>query len=214
MADAILRIATHSGIGAVVGDYFDPAYGFAGHTFDDLGGGQPPDEVTVADLMAVTLLDISWSPRAVRLLLGEHRQRMSDLLRGIGDDIDLWDADDEKVAAADKAWDFLVDDLPYVGPVTAGKLLARKRPRLVPIYDQVIGRWLPYLCNVGFWETLRATLADSGLRDEIKAVRPHAETEGVALLRLLDVAVWMTGSRSENVRASHRRHGFTPPVLP
>lgn len=213
MGAAISRVITNPGVEAILADYYDAEGPFAARTFDDLGEN-PPDEVTIGDLLAVTLLDISWSPKAVRVLLDTGARRMSELLQRIGPDEDLWAATPEKVAAANDAWQFLRSrEVPFVGPVGAGKLLARKRPRLVPIHDRVIGQWLPSSPKPGFWDTLRRTMADPGLRQAIERVRP-AGADAASVLRLLDVAVWMTGSGSKNVKESHRRHGFVPPPVP
>ena len=58
----------------LVDAYFNPDSTFAGDLFDTLGA-RAPYEVTRDDLLAVTLLDIRFGPRAVRLpsrVLAEH----------------------------------------------------------------------------------------------------------------------------------------------
>lgn len=201
--DAVRRAAgrlretlTRPGLGPAVAAYFDPAEGFAGMTFSTLGDN-PPDQLTAADLLAVSLLDISWRPDVVRRLLGSDQDRFAGLLAGIRTDVDLWQASDADLATVDLLWDALLD-IPGVGTASAAKLLARKRPRLCPITDKVViaAAGLPGLT----WEVLRCLLRDPGARAEIEALRPPAAA-GASLLRILDVAIWVVHSNS---RAAQR----------
>ena len=200
--DAVRRAAgrlretlARPGVRPAVAAYFDPAEGFAGMTFATLGDN-PPDQLTAADLLAVSLLDITWRPDVVRRLLGEDRDRFAGLLAGISTGVDLWQATDADLGAVDLAWDALLD-IPGVGTASAAKLLARKRPRLCPITDKVVIRaaGLPGLT----WEVLRCLLQDPGARAEVEALRPP-EAAGASLLRILDVAVWVAHSDSRGAQ--------------
>jgi hypothetical protein len=89
------------------------------------------------------------------------------------------------------AWRVLRDQ-PGIGWVTAGKLLARKRPRLLPVYDQVVR------CVLGrpksFWLDLHGALrADNhALHRELTALRQSAGLPAtVSALRVCDVVLWM-----------------------
>jgi hypothetical protein len=92
---------------------------------------------------------------------------------------------------ADQAWRLLLD-LQDVGWVIAGKLLARKRPRLLPVYDRVVR------CAVGrppsFWLALHTALREdnAALYRQLLELRQAAGLpETVSALRVCDVAVWM-----------------------
>jgi hypothetical protein len=194
--DAVRRAAarlretlTRPGLGAAVAAYFDPAEGFAGMTFSTLGDNPP-------DLLAVSLLDISWRPDVVRRLLGRDQDRFTGLLTGIRTDVDLWQASDADLATVDLLWDALLD-IPGVGTASAAKLLARKRPRLCPVTDKVViqAAGLPGLT----WEVLRCLLSDPAAREEIESLRPP-EAAGASLLRLLDVAIWVAHSNSRSAQ--------------
>lgn len=200
--DAVRRAAgrlretlARPGVRPAVAAYFDPAEGFAGMTFATLGDN-PPDQLTAADLLAVSLLDITWRPDVVRRLLGTDRDRFAGLLAGISTGVNLWQATDADLGAVDLAWDTLLD-IPGVGTASAAKLLARKRPRLCPITDKVVIRaaGLPGLT----WEVLRCLLQDPGARAEVEALRPP-EAAGASLLRILDVAIWVTQSNSRGAQ--------------
>jgi hypothetical protein len=52
----------------LVAAFFDPARPFAGATFDTLPDN-PPNTFTASDLVAVSLLDVRFEPRAVRQAL-------------------------------------------------------------------------------------------------------------------------------------------------
>jgi hypothetical protein len=197
------------GIDGLVAAYFSPDGPFAGTSFD-LVGDNPPDVLTLDDLLATTLLDISWRPLAIRRLLagGDH---VSVALAAIRADLDLWNAGprDLQSATALHRW---LDDLPGVGPVTASKLLARKRPRLVPVHDGIVLRVLAPPKDQ-LWATLATALKESALRDEIEGLCPTG-VDSPSLLRLLDVAIWTRHSRSRNASDARRVVGVPEPSLP
>lgn len=175
-----------------------PTNRYAGADFNTLGINDP-DAISGDDLLAVHLLGrMSFDPPTVRSLLlkGEIRRQITRLLCDIDPSVAIW-ADDAEPAiqAADRLWHVL-KGINGIGPVIAGKLLARKRPRLVPILDERVDKYFnPPLGK--FWGTLQAALREAGLPDMIEsALRPDtlrgSEIEAkVTTIRLLDVAVWM-----------------------
>ncbi len=194
--DAIRRAAgrlretlTAPGLGQAMAAYFDPAEGFAGMSFCTLGHN-PPGAVTADDLLAVSLLDIAWRPEAVRQLLGPQAAPVAGLLGAIPAGVNLWAASDADLATVDPLWDALLE-MPGVGTATASKLLARKRPRLCPATDKVVIRAAALPGQT--WEVLRCLLRDPEARDAIEMLRPP-EAAGATVLRLLDVAIWITHS--------------------
>lgn len=187
--------------------FFDPEGPFAGTTFDDLGGN-PRDRFTADDLLATTLLDMRYRPRAVRAILGEQADRLNDLLAAVPDDVDLWSATDEDLAAAYSLWRALRSggSLSGVGPTTTSKVMARKRPRLIPIVDSVVRNALEF--EKDSWTELRAALQQSDLPERIEHLRPAGVGKVVSTLRLLDAAVWMRYSRGRATRAAREAVGL------
>lgn len=177
------------GLGQAMAAYFDPAEGFAGMSFCTLGHN-PPGAVTADDLLAVSLLDIAWRPEAVRQLLGPQGAPVAGLLGAIPAGVDLWAASDAELATVDPLWDALLG-MPGVGNATASKLLARKRPRLCPAADKVVIRAAGLPGQT--WEVLRFLLRDPEARDAVEMLRPP-DAAGATVLRLLDVAIWITHS--------------------
>ncbi|WP_030251986.1 MULTISPECIES: DUF6308 family protein [unclassified Streptomyces] len=182
---------------------------FTGSRFEHLaGGGDRPevaDRITAEDLVAVQTLSVTVPASVVLdILEGPLGARLSGLLHAIPRDVDMVDADAVVVAdgsPADQAW-HLLRDQPDVGWVIAGKILARKRPRLLPVYDRIVR------CAVGrppsFWLALHAALRedDAALHHQLLELRQAAGLpETVSALRVCDVAVWM----------NHRAVGHTCP---
>ncbi|MFR9800450.1 DUF6308 family protein [Streptomyces sp. MS06] len=172
---------------------------FTGSRFEHLaGGGDRPevaDRITAEDLVAVqTLSVIVPVPVALDILEGRLGARLSGLLHAIPRDVDMADADAVVVAdgsPADQAWRLLCEQH-GVNWVIAGKVLARKRPRLLPVYDRVVR------CALGrprpFWLSLHAALRedDAALHRQLLKLRQAAGLpETVSALRVCDVAVWM-----------------------
>jgi hypothetical protein len=120
----------------------DPLY--TGAAFDRLaGGGAAPevaDRFTADDLIAVTKLSVSVDPRAALRMLETEAGDLSALLTDIPVDLDLIYAEDRHIgpdSPADQLWR-RVDRYHRVGETKTSKLLARKRPRLLPVIDSVV----------------------------------------------------------------------------
>jgi len=198
------RILTDPSVPALVEAFYETEGPFAGATFDTLGAN-PPDAFVSDDLLAVTLLDVIVKPPAFRCILGDDAALLGSLLRPVSANTDLWDASDADLDAAAAAWERLRG---YGGikKVTAGKLLARKRPRLIPIVDSVVEATIG-APNQRYWRSFRATLQDPDRRHSLAALRPHSLDDRVSLLRVLDVAIWMRHSNGTNAKRARRRAG-------
>jgi hypothetical protein len=174
---------------------------FAGRKFESLGGGgdRPAvvNEFTAEDLVAVSLLSVHIPGEAALEILEAQSEELNGLLSRIPHDVTLWDADpsivDDKSSDAASLWHKL-DHITGVGWVTANKLLARKRPHLLPVYDRVVKAALQPR-RKDFWIPLRNSLLsnDGEAIARLEEIRVSAGLmEGHPLLRVLDVAVWMT----------------------
>ncbi|MFJ8622591.1 DUF6308 family protein [Kitasatospora sp. NPDC093550] len=183
---------------------------FAGAHFERLGGGgdRPgaADRFTADDLLAVTMLSVRILPHAAIELLTDPGRHWHRLLSALPRDARLEDpAADALVAPggpAQELWERLAAPGPGhpakpdgVGPVIAGKLLARKRPHLIPVHDRRIKalfrRPTP---DHAFWADLAAALrADGGaFRAHLAGLRAEAGIgEDIGVLRVLDVIGWM-----------------------
>jgi hypothetical protein len=175
--------------------YFNPENKFAADTFNILGGNRELS-IELDDLLALTTLDVYVTPPTMRRLLfdAELRTEIFQFLGNIPTDVDLWkdEAEVGEGSPSQELWT-LLEGLPGVGWVTAGKLLARKRPRLIPIYDEIVRNF--YQLDTDFWTTLQASLLESDLLKRIEELRPlrlqsPVLKRSVSTLRLLDVAIW------------------------
>jgi hypothetical protein len=208
--DAVLAAASRlradlnaSGLHRAVAAYFaEPS--FAGMTFSDLGRN-PPNEIIADDLLAVALLDITWRPEVVRILLQGDKQQLSELLAAIPQAIDLWDATDDTLRHIDVLWDALTA-IDGIGTASASKLLARKRPRLCPISDSVVIKAVDVPGRT--WDVLRCLLQDPAARTEVERLRPAIAADA-SPLRILDVALWVTHSRSAATHWVREKAGMT-----
>ncbi|MFC8094825.1 DUF6308 family protein [Streptomyces sp. NPDC057301] len=120
------------------------------------------------------------------------------------DRVDVEAAGLAKWSPAHTAWRLLCDQ-PGMGWVTAGKLLARKRPRLLPVYDQVVR------CILGrsksFWFDLHGALRayNHALHSELTALRHAADLpETVSALRVCDVGALDAAPCGPSTEKLHR----------
>ncbi|MBD5785055.1 hypothetical protein IF650_02570 [Cellulosimicrobium terreum] len=190
--------------------YFAPVDGTTGWTgsrFERLGGGGDRPEVanrfTAEDLVAVSLLSVNVPPHGAIQLLESRADEFAGLLEEIPRDVDLVALDEIPEGwAATRLWTAL-RDIHGIGWVTAGKLLARKRPRLVPVYDAVVRSAVRPTAS--FWEALHASLRaeDRGLHEHLLSLRAESGIgDDISALRVFDVAVWMEHRHLEPATAS------------
>lgn len=194
---------------AVLTAYFTPlsgqSGGYSGYTggawdsFDPSGMRMAcANTFTADDLVACALLSTPISGRAVAGLLTLQRRRFEVLLEEIGPDRDfaqLESLDAPPFAAVRSLYRALLE-LPDIGETRATKLLARKRPRLVPIVDDVVKRHV-FSGGTQQWAPLHAALrAENGaLWRHLHELRDAALLgEEVTALRVFDVLAWMDGS--------------------
>ena len=119
----------------------------------------------------------------------------------------LSDATDTHLRAAEVVWKRLCKGHDGIGWVTAGKVLARKRPHLIPVLDDVVMTNL-HLPTTGAWKMLHDALADEQRRRSIDNLLPDQLSLFVPTLRILDVAVWMTFGRSQRAKVSQELAEF------
>jgi hypothetical protein len=164
-----------------------------------VGGGDraaAKDVIVADDLIAVQMLSVQVPATvALDLLQGDLGRDVTEQLRPIPTDIELGDDAAAGLIAdngpADQAWR-LLKECDGVGWVIAGKLLARKRPHLIPVYDDVVR--CAYRTGKGFWSWLHDRLREQDGVIEHRLNQLHVDAtlpESIAALRILDVVFWM-----------------------
>lgn len=179
---------------------------YSGSLFDSFaGGGDRADvahRVTQDDLLALGAVNAQVPLGVAERLLGEPAAgELGALLRLLPTDLDLWDASDDVLAVAGQAWHAICAACadagrPDRGWVVASKLLARKRPRLIPLYDEKVRRVVGLEEGAGWWVSLRHALREDGDANRIRGVVSDALRQPgvpgyISLLRALDVIVWL-----------------------
>lgn len=164
--------------------------------WDSLGTRATDDDrFTADDLVAVTFLGVQVPPKASWKLLAGSPDEFNGLLPQIHDE-DLSAVPVGTITTDWPAWQLWerLRQLPGVDWVIAGKLLARKRPHLIPVYDRIVkavtggdsNYWVP-LCKA-----LQAD--DCALHQRLLRLRAAAGLPSiVTVLRIFDVITWMEG---------------------
>ena len=182
---------------AMLKSYFAPLdltgkQGYTGSRFELLSGeGDDPEVVNrfvCEDLVAVSLLSVNVPPRAALYLLDDPSGDVGANLCAIPTNVELVNAKDEHLAAADRLWD-KIRSLDGVGRTKTSKLMARKRPKLCPVQDAVTMAALGKPTR--FTEPLRDKLC-CGLHTKLVGLgRESGIPSEVTALRVLDVLLWM-----------------------
>lgn len=185
---------------------------YSGRWFDLLADHDHPNEITARDLVAVTMLSVEVPPHTAAWILGPGRDEISFLLEQIPTDRTIWEADEaelEEGAPASDLWSRLQTgcwptetDSNGIAWVTAGKLLAAKRPHLIPVYDSKVKEYLGVPTD-RFWLPLRDQLSTPEERLVISMAvsgGPSADSLGVelSLLRRIDIVLWMRAGGYES----------------
>lgn len=166
---------------------------FSGAAFETIGGrGDAPETAnrfTPADLVAVTTLSVRVSGWGAIDLLETRKDEFAELLATVPH-TPLHKASDKDL---DTLWPLqdALNRVDEVGHVTRSKLLARKRPHLVPIRDQHVLRALTGENHGNFTRPLRDALQGAGIIERLTQLRDQAGADHLSLLRVLDIIVWM-----------------------
>lgn len=195
--------------------YFDRAgrpisQQFTGAYFD-VWPDPNPNAFNADDLFAITCLSVSLPPWSADTLV--NSARLSSLLAQVVNE-DLADINEEMFESS--RWSAAVlmaelQELPGVGLTKASKLLARKRPRVRPIYDSVVAGVLGD--HGQFWtscrDLMRTTISfdgpvsDARVHDWLTVVQRDAAMPTVSALRVLDVLAWMQGTGNQRRCTAH-----------
>ena len=185
--------------------YFNPMgeEPFAGDLFDTLGENLPKT-FGRDDLLSLNLLDEPVNAHQVkRVTSGEF----DALLAEVCPTAHITNLSGATFGKATALWEAL-SDVKGFGPTRISKLLARKRPNLLPIRDSVVNRVLE-IEGYSWWKALSQTMTEAEIVSLLTGLRPTANKQGPSLLRVLDVAIWMHGSNSRAARKVRREFGLT-----
>ncbi|WP_038170051.1 DUF6308 family protein [Tomitella biformata] len=153
------------------------------------------DIFTADDFVAITALSVEVPPEGAWIMLTERHAELNRMLAAVGPDRDLADEAGAKTAESPE-WQLenALREIHGIGWTTASKLIARKRPRLFPIYDDVVGRTLD--TRKAHLEPVRRAMRDDdrALHHRLLDLRDRAGLDqNVPALRILDVLAWMQG---------------------
>jgi hypothetical protein len=182
----------------VLREYFNSGK-FTGGQFERFAGGGDNAETagrfTTDDLVAVSFVGSRIPGRAAIEILLNRSEEFDALLAQIPVDVDLWDAPDEIVGPESAAHQLFtrLAELPGMSAMSAAKLLARKRPRLIPIYDRLHKATLERKQDDDWLLAMRAVF--TAKPNFVKQLRELRDTSGVgsdiSVLRVLYAAVWV-----------------------
>lgn len=209
LEDRLAQLFEPSGHGEAVEllkDYYRPISEggrFEGREFDCLEGGSladnNPDHLTPEDLIAVQLLNVRMSPRVITALLIVDAQKFEPLFAEIPDDLAFENPQAVEFFAGDGPVEKAYRELRSIGGIgetTATKILARKRPRLVPIIDSAVRKSLGRKRG-HIWRPLQLWIQDANhaRAAELEMIRSDAEQpDSLSILRVFDVLAWRVGT--------------------
>jgi hypothetical protein len=175
--------------------YFAGKATFTGRWFEEFAAIGDPNRFEASDLLAVEALSVTVPPDAAAALLITDGERFNSLLREIPRDQNLWEVRrlDVNVGSPAEELHRALRTLRGIDWVVAGKLVAAKRPKLLPILDSEVNTYLQPPREL-FWVSMHDELSEIQRRQTIaeacQAAPPH-----VSLLRRMDVALWRAAKR-------------------
>lgn len=191
---------TADGLPAYTGSYFNSWSG---------GGdsGENRDAITADDLIAVSFLSVKIPGEAAIGFLDTHKDKISSLLMDIPGDRALSEVSPAafrkilgKDSAAMELWHVLRgrDTGKWdVGRTKASKIMARKRPHLIPIYDSIVAPQMGLKNSDDQWITWHgAFMENHGLPQRLQQIRDKSGVEEpISDLRVMDIVLWMDGKQ-------------------
>lgn len=172
-------------------------------SFDRLTAVTDPGHVTAADIVACSMLDYPVPATAAAWILSPEGQWLTaEILADIPVDEDLWSCQAPAILRAADLFQLLrapTSQLPAdhagaaLGQATATRLLAAKRPRLVPIDDRQVRQTLRYPKDALWFRRWRDVMDDELMKLARTTRQLAAEDRGDAMnlseLRILDIVI-------------------------
>lgn len=164
---------------------------FTGRWFEHFSRLSHPIKLDANDVAACGALSVPLAGKVIDALFN-RKSEIDDLLAASPNrTATLWevDPDSDSYSALNKLY-FVVRDVPGIGSVTASKLLASKRPHLVPIRDAVVASVLG--AGEDWWAPWRSALTPT-LVKLVQGLTSESIPDDVSVLRKLDVILWSFG---------------------
>ena len=196
--EALRRYFGHDGNQPYTGSWFER---FAG------GGDRANDAnvVTEADVLALNFLSITDLAHVAIDVTTGYPDQIRDLLEQIPVNVPMHEAlwtHYSPGSPADQLWEIFKHCGGKNRWVTANKLLARKRPHLLPVYDNQVKALLG--APTSFWACLWTWFdSDSTRAEALSNLRANAGgIDDISLLRCLDVILWMRATSEPGTEAT------------
>lgn len=174
-----------------------PAY--SGSQFEAMAAlNSDPNSIGPADFTAASMLSVNIPAQAAIRLLSRDANEITALLHHIPVDVDIITIDPNDLVPGGPAsllWQLLRRGNDGRGRTRTSKLIAAKRPRLIPIWDSFVEQ-ATGLDTSDYWRQFQAVLAADDRAiwtwlTQIRSAVPNVPA-AVSNLRLLDVLLWMT----------------------
>jgi hypothetical protein len=161
----------------------------AGRYFEKPSQTGNPCELDGSEIAAATCLSLQFDYVKIESLMN-RAQEGSELLKSIPWDIPLWEADESLIQPGSPLFHLyeLINGIDGFGSAYTSKLLAAKRPHLVPIRDSAVSDLLGHPPD--WWQPWWNTMQDVEFRRTLRQLRSEVGLQHVSLLRIVDVALW------------------------
>lgn len=174
-----------------------PAY--SGSQFEAMAAlNSDPNSIGPADFTAASMLSVNVPAQAAIRLLSRDANEITALLHHIPVDVDIITIDPNDLVPGGPAsllWQVLRRGNDGMGRTRTSKLIAAKRPRLIPIWDSFVEQ-ATGLDTSDYWRQFQAVLAadDRAIWTWLTQIRSAVPNVSAAVsnLRILDVLLWMT----------------------
>ncbi|MCO4261515.1 DUF6308 family protein [Pseudarthrobacter sp. MDT3-26] len=193
---------------AYYNDLFASEMPRTGSRFDSWAGGGDAagvaNRVVSDDPVAVSLLSVKIPARAAVGILETHGPEITDHLKQLPLNVDLADLTpdefDKYLGTGSPGmclWHVLRATTTGrwgIGETKASKIMARKRPQLIPIYDSIVGPLMGLPKNsVGQWKKWHTALIDgTGLTHRLQEIRRLSGiSDPISDIRVMDIVLWM-----------------------
>ena len=207
--DGLKATKVRADVAGALEKYFSEAgKRFTGSQFESLIENSDPFVISERDLLAMTTLSVDIPARAALWILSDEGQdKTSAILRDIPVDTDIWDpavseafTDDGKVMdlwrlLGEANWPVAKTGGGLGGMAKRSKIMAAKRPRLIPVLDRVVKGTLPKAENS--WIAIQDVLKVDKYRKALqKALNLDVVPPSVSLLRRIDIVIWTNNEKN------------------